>query len=30
MGASEREPQMRGLKIGSIRIGSGRTESKGD
>src|SRR6266851_4498218 len=28
MGARERDPQRRGLKIGSMRIGSGRTESR--
>src|SRR6266852_9594563 len=28
-GSSEREPQRRGLKIGAMRIGSGRTESRG-
>jgi len=27
MGARERDPQRRGLKIGSMRIGSGLTES---
>src|SRR5713226_10558475 len=30
MGASERDPQRRGLKVGSMRIGSGRTESGGE
>ena len=29
-GASERDPQGRGLKIGSMRIGSGLKESKGE
>src|ERR1700738_2484624 len=30
MGASDREPQRRGLKIGSMRSGSGLKESKGE
>src|SRR5258708_29073930 len=30
MGARERDPQRRGLKIGSMRIGSGLTESRGE